>query len=70
MPKKNVFYYRIYDDTEDKNYFKTNLNHKQVEEQIKLYEKRHKKFVNSTFVKFLQRTDSGAELITISDISY
>jgi hypothetical protein len=69
MPK-NLYYYRIYDDTEDKNYFKTKLNHKEVEEQIKLYEKRHKKFLNTTFIKFLQRTDPGAELIQISDVSY
>ncbi len=70
MPKKNLFYYRIYDDTEDKNYFKSTLNHKEVEEQIKLYEKRHKKFLNSTFVKFINKIDPQAELIKISDVSY
>ena len=70
MPKKPLYYYRIYDDTEDKNYFKSTLDHKKVEEQLKLYEKRHKKFINSTFVKFLAKTDKEAELIKISDISY
>ena len=70
MPKNNLFYYRIYDDTEDKNYFKTKLDHKAVEEQILVYEKRHKKFKNTTFIKFLQKTDPKAELIQISDVSY
>lgn len=70
MENKKYNYFKIYDDKEEFNYIKTSLQRKKVEELLKDYEKTHKKYVNSTFVKFLQKTDKDAEIIKVTDISY
>lgn len=38
---KKFFYYRIFDDNENKNYLKSVLTHKQVERYLKAFEKTH-----------------------------
>jgi len=66
-----LFYYRIFfDDNEKKNYMKSGLTHKQVENYLKAYEKTHQKFLNTEFIAYLKKYDKKTEMIEISDISY
>jgi hypothetical protein len=70
MKKDKLFYYRIYDDKEDFNFIKSSLDHKTMEGLLKNFEKTHKKYLNKTFVKYLQKSDPDAEIIEVSEISY
>ena len=67
---KHFNYYRIYDDEEVLNYFKSSLTHKQVERYLHTYEKKHNKYFNPEFIEFLQKYDNKAELIKVEDVSY
>ena len=63
-------YYRIYDDKEELNYFKSSLNHKEVEKYLRSYEKQHNKYFNPEFIEFLREYDKKAELIEVEDVTY
>jgi hypothetical protein len=63
-------YYRIYDDKEELNYFKSSLNHEEVENYLRSYEKKHNKYFNPEFIEYLREFDNRAELIKVEDISY
>lgn len=64
------FYYRIFDDNENKNYLKSILTHKQVEKYLKAYEKTHQKYFNAEFAEYLRKYDPKVEIIEVQDISY
>lgn len=68
--KKKLNYYRIFDDKEELNYFKTTLTHKQVERYLKTYEKKHNRYINPEFIEFLKKYDNKAEIILVEDVSY
>lgn len=70
IKSKKINYFRIYDDKEELNYFKTTLSHKQVERYLKSYEKKHNKYFNPEFIESLQKYDKKAELIKVEDVSY
>jgi len=70
MSKKQLYYYRIFDDTEKLNYLKSSLSHEQVEQWLREFEKTHQKYFNPEFIGFLREHDPEAEIIEISDISY
>lgn len=70
MSQKKIYYYRIFDDTEKLNYIKSSLAHEEVERLLREYENTHQKYLNPEFIKYLQKHDSEAEIIEISDISY
>jgi hypothetical protein len=70
MSNKQIYYYRIFDDTEKLNYLKSSLSHEEVERWLREYEKSHQKYLNPEFISFLHKHDSEAEIIEISDISY
>jgi hypothetical protein len=63
-------YYRIYDDKEELNYFKSSLSHGEVEKYLRTYEKQHNRYFNPEFIKFLKDYDSKAEIIKVEDVSY
>lgn len=63
-------YFRIYDDNEEKNYFKTILTRKRVEKLIKDFEKKNERYINSEFITYLKKYDADAEMIKIETISY
>lgn len=63
-------YYRIYDDKEELNYFKSSLNHEEVENHLRSYEKKHNKYFNPEFIEYLREFDNKAELIKVEDVSY
>jgi hypothetical protein len=70
MKAEKLFYYRIYDDKEDFNFIKSTFDHKKMEALLKEFEKTHKKYLNKTFIKYLQKSDPKAEIIEVSEISY
>ncbi|MHC1737355.1 MAG: hypothetical protein AB9882_05045 [Ignavibacteriaceae bacterium] len=69
-PTKTENYFRIYDDNEEKNYFKTVLTRKRVEKLIKDFEKKNERYINSEFITYLKKYDADAEMIKIETISY
>ena len=65
-----MHYYRIYDDHEELNFFKSTFNDKQIEEYLKEFECKRKQYFNLDFVEFLKKKDVDAELIEIHNVSY
>jgi len=63
-------YFRIYDDNEEKNYFKTVLTRKREEKLIKDFEKKQERYINTEFITYLKKYDPDAEIIKIETISY
>ena len=63
-------YFRIYDDNEELNFFKTSLDNKTIEQFLKEFETERKKFCNPDFVEFLKKKDVEAEIISIHNLSY
>ncbi len=70
MEKKNLFYYRIYDDKEELNFFKSSLEQENISTLLKEYESDHQKYMNPDFVEFLREHDPEAELIEVNNITY
>ena len=70
MVKKKLYYYRIFDDKEDLNFFKSSLELKQIRKLLKKYENVHEKYFNPDFVEFLNEHDREAGLIVINNITY
>ncbi|HTX18175.1 MAG TPA: hypothetical protein VMG34_05890 [Bacteroidota bacterium] len=71
MTKKNkYFYYRIYDDEDKFNYFRSAFDDKRVRGMLKKFEKGHQEYHNAAFVEFLKEHDPKAELIEVTRISY
>ena len=70
MESKKYFYYRIYDDKEEKNYFKSSLEHTKITALLKEYEKTHEEYYNTEFVNFVKEQDPEVELIEMHNIFY
>ena len=71
MPTKTqYYYYRIYDDHEEFNYIRSTFSEKKIRTLLKKFEKDHQIYYNEEFIKFLRKTDTKAELIKVSTISY
>lgn len=70
MESKKYFYYRIYDDKEEKNYFKSSLEQAKIKALLKEYEKTHEEYYNSEFVNFVKEQDPEVELIEMHNIFY
>ena len=65
-----MYYYRIYDDKEVLNFFKSSLDCKKIDELKKEFEKDRRTFTNEEFVSFLRKKDKEAEIITITEVDY
>ncbi len=65
-----MYYYRIYDDKEELNFFKSSLNDKKIKEYITEFEKERKQYFNLDFLEFLKQRDVDAEIIEVHNISY
>jgi hypothetical protein len=70
MNSKHVYYYKIYDDKEQLNFFKSSLERENISQLLKEYESDHQKYMNSDFVEFLREHDPEAEFIEVSTITY
>ncbi|MGE5314852.1 MAG: hypothetical protein ACM3Q4_09185 [Acidobacteriota bacterium] len=68
--KTKWFYYRLYDDEEQSNHFRSTLEEKKIRKIVKAYEKKHEGYHNPEFVEFLKKHDPKAELIEVTFISY
>ncbi|HAV23991.1 MAG: hypothetical protein A2X67_07355 [Ignavibacteria bacterium GWA2_55_11] len=65
-----MYYYRIYDDKEQLNFFKSSLDRKTIDAFKLEFERDHRSCCNPDFLKFLKTRDQEVETFTISDISY
>jgi hypothetical protein len=65
-----MFYYRIYDDHEELNFFKSTLDDKKIAELLKEFECQRQQYFNLDFVEFLKKKDMDAEIIEVENISY
>ncbi len=65
-----MYYYRIYDDKEELNFFKSSLNDKKIKEYMSEFEKERKQYFNLDFIEFLKKKDVDAEIIEVHNISY
>jgi hypothetical protein len=70
MNNKTFFYYRIYDDTEHLNFFKSVLSEQRIRELLEEYERVHQQYFNPNFLAFIHEHDEDAEIIEITNITY
>lgn len=63
-------YYRIYDDKEEQNFFKSNLSQKEIESLLKQFETTHQECCNNDFFELVKKHDPEAALIEIKSIYY
>jgi hypothetical protein len=65
-----MYYYRIFDDKEELNFFKSSLNYEKVAALIDEFEKSHSSYYNNDFIEFLKEKDKEAEIIEVTNIYY
>ncbi|MDE3056985.1 MAG: hypothetical protein KGJ59_03400 [Bacteroidota bacterium] len=65
-----MHYYRIYDDHEELNFFKSTMDEKKIEELLKEFERERQQYFNLDFMEFLRKKDVDAEIIEVENISY
>jgi hypothetical protein len=65
-----MFYYRIFDDKDELNFFKSSFEYRKIQELIKEFENTHQEYVNPEFISFLKKSDSEAEIIDVTNIYY
>ena len=65
-----MYYYRVYDDREELNFFKSSLDQKTIDDFKKEFEAERRVYTNSEFLEFLKKKDAEAEIITIREIDY
>jgi hypothetical protein len=63
-------YYRIFDDKEELNFFKSSLGYEKIREFMAEYEKSHQEYINRDFISYLKEQDSEAEIIEVTNIYY
>jgi hypothetical protein len=65
-----MFYYRIFDDKEELNFFKSSLAYSRIRELMAEYEKSHQEYINKDFISYLKELDPEAEIIEVTNIYY
>jgi len=65
-----MFYYRIFDDKEELNFFKSSFEYEKIASIMGEFEKTHNEYRNADFVKFLKERDKEAEIIDVTNIYY
>lgn len=65
-----MFYYRIFDDKEELNFFKSSMSYEKIRELMSEYEKSHQEYVNKDFISYLKEQDAEAEIIEVTNIYY
>jgi len=65
-----MFYYRIFDDKEELNFFKSSLAYSRIRELMSEYEKSHQEYINKDFISYLKEHDPEAEIIEVTNIYY
>lgn len=65
-----MFYYRIFDDKEELNFFKSSFKYEKIAALMKEFEKTHDEYRNSEFISYLKEQDTEAEIIDVTNIYY
>lgn len=65
-----MFYYRIFDDKEELNFFKSTFEYEKIAALMSEFEKTHDEYCNADFIKFLKERDKEAEIIEVTNIYY
>lgn len=65
-----MFYYRIFDDKEDLNFFKSSLEYEKIAALMSEFEKTKDEYRNAEFITFLKERDKEAEIIDVTNIYY
>ncbi|MFA5403501.1 MAG: hypothetical protein WC358_01055 [Ignavibacteria bacterium] len=65
-----MFYYRIFDDKEELNFFKSSLSYEKIREFMTKYEKSHQEYINKDFISYVKEHDAEAEIIEVTNIYY
>jgi hypothetical protein len=65
-----MFYYRIFDDKEELNFFKSSLGYEKIREMMTEYENTHQEYINKDFINCLKEQDAEAEIIEVTNIYY
>jgi len=65
-----MFYYRIFDDKEELNFFKSSLNYEKIHKLMDEYEKGHQEYINKDFIEYLKEQDKEIEIIEVTNIYY
>lgn len=65
-----MFYYRIFDDKEDLNFFKSTFEYEKIAALMNEFEKTQDEYRNSEFITFLKERDKEAEIIDVTNIYY
>ena len=65
-----MYYYRIFDDKEELNFFKSSFEYKKIRELMAEYENSHQEYINRDFIGFLKEKDKEAEIIDVTNIYY
>jgi hypothetical protein len=65
-----MFYYRIFDDKEELNFFKSSLSYEKIQEYMAEYEKSHQEYINKDFISYLKEKDDKTEIIEVTNIYY
>jgi hypothetical protein len=65
-----MFYYRIFDDKEELNFFKSSLGYEKIRDLMNDYEKSHQEYINKDFISYLKTLDPEAEIIEVTNIYY
>lgn len=65
-----MLYYRIFDDKEELNFFKSSLSYEKIRELMTDYEKSHQEYVNKDFIAYLKELDKETEMIDVTNIYY
>jgi hypothetical protein len=65
-----MFYYRIFDDKEELNFFKSSLSYEKIQEYMAEYEKSNQEYINKDFISYLKEHDDKTELIEVTNIYY
>jgi hypothetical protein len=64
------YYYRIYDDKEEENFFKSKLDTPRLKELLKEFESSHQEYYNNDFFSFVKEHDEDAALIKVQSLYY
>jgi hypothetical protein len=63
-------YYRIYDDKEVENFFKSKLDHSEIKKLLKEFETSHQEYYNNEFFNFVKEHDADAAIISVQNLYY
>lgn len=65
-----MYYYKIYDDCDNLNYFKSSLPYEHIVKHIEKFKSENEVYLNVKFFEFLKKVDSEFEEIEINEIFY